>query len=269
MRAEIRDASYWYEVYGEGETIVLLHGFTGSTKTWSTFIDTYQSQFKIIVIDLPGHGKTVTPSIISMEQCCHDIHAILTEIGVEAFHLVGYSMGGRTALSYCMLYPDRIKSLVLESASPGLKTKEERNTRIANDEKLARMIEQDGIEAFINFWENIPLFQSQQKLSVAKKEALRIERLSHTKEGLIISLKGMGTGSQTSWWNALSKFEKPVLLLVGEMDKKFMNINKEMNKVFQNSDILVCNNVGHAIHVEVPEFFGKIVEEFVLKISNT
>ncbi|WP_047983650.1 2-succinyl-6-hydroxy-2,4-cyclohexadiene-1-carboxylate synthase [Ornithinibacillus californiensis] len=264
MRKVIRDCQYWYEVYGNGEAVVLLHGFTGSTKTWKYFVEKYQSEFKIIVIDLPGHGRTITPSPISMEQCCYDLHAILTDAGVNSFHLVGYSMGGRTALTYAMYFQEQLKSLILESSSPGLATEEERIGRMANDENLAIKLEANGVKAFIDFWEKIPLFETQKSLPEDVVAEVRNERLSQTKEGLALSLRGMGTGSQPNWWGKLSSVTKPVLLLVGEKDNKFIQLNKKMHESLSNSKLKVVENAGHAIHVERPAFFGKIVEEFIL-----
>lgn len=268
MRKLIRDSNYWYEVYGEGEAVVLLHGFTGSTQTWNQFVQTYQSSFKIIVIDLPGHGKTESPSPVSMKQCCHDIRALLKEIGINSCYLIGYSMGGRTALSFSMSYPDMVKSLVLESASPGLELEEERNSRRKSDEKLAQKLEQEGLESFINFWESIPLFESQRSLPLNSQSKIREERLSQEKEGLAMSLRYMGTGSQPSWWSKLSTLNIPILLIVGELDSKFLSINKRMNEALPHSQLSIVKQAGHAIHVEQPEFFGKIVEMFILPERN-
>src|SRR5690625_7287500 len=117
MYYTVKDATYWYEVYGEGEPVVLLHGFTGSTATWSECISNWKEQFQIIVVDLPGHGKTKTQSPRTMEACCADLNLLFTSFQLDSVHLVGYSMGGRTALSFAMLYPEWIASLTLESAS--------------------------------------------------------------------------------------------------------------------------------------------------------
>lgn len=263
LRLTYSGVSYWYEIHGDGEAVVLLHGFTSSSRTWSDFIANYQAAFKIIVIDLPGHGKTSSAEV-SMEQCCQAIRAILQEIGINSFHLLGYSMGGRTALSYAMCYPEQLLSLTLESASPGLETVEERESRIRNDERLAKKLEQEGIESFVDFWEAIPLFNSQKKLAQHVQNTIREERLSQTAEGLALSLRAMGTGRQPSWWLKLITFEKPVLLVVGELDEKFVTINKRMHELLPNSNLTIIKNAGHAIHVEQPDFFGKIVEKFIL-----
>lgn len=264
MRKLIRDSSYWYEVYGEGEALVLLHGFTGSTQTWKHFVQAYETSFKIIVIDLPGHGKTNSPSPISMERCCADIRYLLTELDIRSCHLIGYSMGGRTALSFSILYPDMVKSLVLESASPGLELEKDRSSRVKNDERLAQKLEHEGLESFINYWQRIPLFETQQRLSSDVQLTIREERLSQSVEGLAMSLRSMGTGRQPSWWSSLSSLNKRVMLIVGEQDTKFVSINQKMNKALPNSQLTIVKQAGHAIHVEQPEFFGKIVEMFIL-----
>lgn len=265
MYFSIRDASYWYERTGQGPAIVLLHGFTGSTKTWDYFVDQYQDDFEIIVVDLPGHGKTNTGTPRSMEACSKDLRQLLLHLGLTSVHLVGYSMGGRTALTLAMLYPDYVASLILESASPGLESAQERRDRMAHDEQLAQTIERDGLEAFVNFWEAIPLFQTQKKLPVDVRQAIRAERLSQIESGLAQSLRSMGTGIQPSWWEQLQALTIPVLLVVGELDKKFVNINKKLENRMPTGYLVIVENAGHAIHVEESDFFGKLVSEFIIQ----
>lgn len=259
------DATYWYEIEGKGAPVLLLHGFTGSTTTWKTFISEWKDQFQMIAVDLPGHGKTVTPSPRTMETCCKDLQALLHYLQLSEVHMIGYSMGGRTALTFAMLFPDQVASLTLESASPGLSSEAERVRRRENDEKLAQRIEQYGIERFVDFWENIPLFATQKQLSNKVLQVIRRERLSQSERGLAQSLRSMGTGIQPSWWGQLKQFARPVLLLAGAEDKKFTRINLEMKKRIAASQLNIVENIGHAIHVEEPEIFGKIVTEFILK----
>lgn len=263
MKFAIDDAVYWYEIEGEGEPIVLLHGFTGSTSTWSHFIKVNRKTYQLITIDLPGHGKTTMKKPRTMEQCCMDLQRLLLHLSLPSFHLVGYSMGGRTALAFSLHCADMVKSLTLESASPGLKTLDEREKRIKQDEKLARKLEREGLDSFIDYWETIPLFTSQQRLPNAVKQAIRNERLAQSEQGLAASLRFMGTGKQSSYWHKLHLFQRPVLLLVGEKDSKFIRINEEMNELFPNSELTVVKEVGHAIHVEQPAIFGKLVMEFI------
>lgn len=267
MYYSINDATYWYEIHGQGVPIVMLHGFTGSGSTWKHFITKWKNDLQIITIDLPGHGKTTTPSLKSMEQCCQDLMHLFDHLNLETFHLLGYSMGGRTALSLSMLHPERVQSLILESASPGLETEDERNERVDKDEKLAIRIEAEGVPAFINFWEDLPLFHSQKSLPKEVQNTIRMERIAQSGQGLTQSLRFMGTGTQPSWWNDLGQFAKPVLLLVGADDHKFIKINKTMQNRFPNSHMEIIEHAGHAIHVEQPEIFGRIVKSYIFSLE--
>jgi len=263
MYYSIGEANYWYEVYGNGTPIVMFHGFTGSTGTWHQFVKDWGAGYQIILVDLPGHGQTETPIPRSMEECCHDLAQLFDMLGLDTFHLIGYSMGGRTALSYAMLYPKSVRSLILESASPGIQEKAERQERVAKDQQLAQRIEKNGLVSFVDFWQEIPLFHSQKRLPPNVQRQIRSERLSQSVEGLAQSLRYMGTGSQPSWWSMLQQFRQPVLLLVGELDDKFITINKKMQKEWESANLMICNDAGHAIHVEKPAKFGTLVKEFI------
>ncbi|MFC3041427.1 2-succinyl-6-hydroxy-2,4-cyclohexadiene-1-carboxylate synthase [Virgibacillus xinjiangensis] len=268
MYFTIDDASYWYEVHGEGVPLVMLHGFTGSSQTWSEFICHHSEGVQVIVVDLPGHGSTTISSIRTMEDCCRDLRALFLSMGLDQFHLAGYSMGGRTALSFAMLYPELLKSLILESASPGLEG-QMREDRREMDAKLARRIERGGLSAFVDFWEQLPLFESQKQLPSHVRAAVREERMSQTEEGLAQSLRGMGTGRQPSWWHMLCGLSLPVLLLAGEQDEKFVKINQEMAEKLPLHTLKIVAGAGHAIHVEKPGKFGKLVSGFIKNYSSS
>ncbi len=262
MYIDIDDATYHVAVQGEGPPVVLLHGFTSTMHTWDNLVHTLKKEFTCITIDLPGHGKTVTPDR-TMEQCCTDLAFMLQKLQFERVHMVGYSMGGRVALSFAELYPTYISSLTLESASPGLRTEQERFERKSNDEKLARKIEHKGIRSFVAFWENIPLFATQKRLSMHVQESIRVERMSQKEAGLAMSLRQMGTGSQPSWWDRLVYQNHPTLLLVGAEDEKFVRINKEMASLFPRAILEVFPQAGHTIHIEQPARFMEKIQSFL------
>ncbi|MED4974325.1 alpha/beta hydrolase, partial [Geobacillus thermoleovorans] len=155
--------------------------------------------------------------------------------------------------------------LVLESSSPGLETEEERRARREADEALARKIETEGVRAFVDDWEKIPLFATQQTLPDPVRAAIRRERLRHTATGLANSLRGMGTGVQPSFWERLGELAMPVLLVCGERDEKFCRIAAQMHERLPNSELICVKGAGHAIHVEQPGIFAKIVSEFMTK----
>lgn len=251
--------------------IVLLHGFTGSTATWHEVMTQLKGRFQLIAIDLTGHGKTSIPVELNryrMEEQLADLESLFSQLNLTEFTLVGYSMGGRIALAYTAEYPERVHTLILESASPGLKTAAEKVVRKEVDAKLADRIETEGMENFVDFWENIPLFESQKKLSWKQRQKVREERLGQDQVGLANSLKGIGTGSQPSYWDNLATINLPVLLLTGELDGKFVDISREMKEKMPNAIHCTTKNVGHAIHVENPVLFATMVEEHINTLKN-
>lgn len=247
------------------ETIVLLHGFTGTVKTWGKTASHF-SDYRLVAIDLVGHGQTEAPEDVShysMEEQIEILENLFYQLKLNQFILIGYSLGGRVALSYTVKFPERIQQLILESASPGLKTEEERMARRKADEELAKSIEQNGLQSFVQKWENIPLFHSQKNLPIAVQQAVRKERLSQSEIGLANSLRGMGTGAQQSLWDQLDQLNRPVTLITGMLDEKFCNIAQEMKLRLPFAELRLVENVGHAIHVENPKQFATIVKDAI------
>src|SRR5699024_7304062 len=198
-----KDVKYAFTIQGEGEPLVLLHGFTGSKKTWKECIKRLDKYFKVIALDIPGHGETDTESARTISEFCSDLQDILKMLKIGEALLLGYWMGGRIALSFAIHYPESVHTLILESASPGLKTNADRLKRVENDTNLAEQIMEKGIIHFTDYWENIPLFETQKQLTASVRDKIRQERLSQSPEGLAGSLVNMGTGKQPSFWKRL------------------------------------------------------------------
>ncbi|TGB02501.1 2-succinyl-6-hydroxy-2,4-cyclohexadiene-1-carboxylate synthase [Halobacillus salinus] len=264
MYRHVEGRNYWVEEQGEGQPLLLLHGFTGTLHTFDEVVEGLEG-YRLIRVDLPGHGKTGVIGNVTMEEFCRDLSLLLEDRGLDSVALLGYSLGGRTALSFAQLYPEKVDRLLLESASPGLATSKEQLARQAKDKALVDKMVQEGIEAFVNYWETLPLFESQQALSEEKRSMIRKERLGQSPSGLSQSLMGMGTGVQPSWWDQLPTLDVPVLLVTGELDDKFRQINQHMHKELLNSEWIEVEQTGHAIHVEKPSIFAKIVDEFMIQ----
>lgn len=267
----IRGVHIHVEVEGEKDlpAIVFLHGFTGSTATWDDVRSHFRGSYRTIAVDLTGHGQTGIPEDplrYSMEEQLADLDALFNVLDLKSFVVVGYSMGGRIALAYTSDYPDKVQALILESASPGLEYEADRNVRRTADKMLAQKIVENGIESFVNNWENIPLFASQKRMPLEQRKKIRRERLMQSEKGLANSLLGIGTGSQPSYWNALNSIEKPVFLVTGELDEKFVSIGLEMKKRAHSWNHIVVSDVGHAIHVEKPLLFATMIKDCMKRL---
>jgi 2-succinyl-6-hydroxy-2,4-cyclohexadiene-1-carboxylate synthase len=177
-------------------------------------------------------------------------------------------MGGRIALHYALGHPDRVSRLVLESASPGLSDPRDRAARVASDEALARALEADGIEGFVNRWEALPLFESQQALPEAVRAEVRRRRLTNDPRSLAASLRGIGTGTLPSLWDRLEEVAQPVLLLVGALDSRFVTIARRMAARLPTAEVHVVGGAGHRVHLERPREWLEAVTRFLTDSSG-
>ena len=241
--------------------VVLLHGFAGSTHDWERASDSLgRAGIRAIAIDLPGHGATATPADAarySMAETAHDLCEVLDGIRIRSAHWIGYSMGGRLALYLAAMRPDRVESLVLESASPGLEGAAARAARRATDEAFAEEIEVRGIEWFVEHWGSQPIFDSQRSLPADRRAALRERRLRNDPHGLAGSLRGLGQGAQPWLGERLATVRCPTLLIAGALDPKYAAIAQFMQERMTRARSVVVPNAGHNVHLEQPEAYER------------
>lgn len=115
---KINGIDMYYEVYGEGEPLLLLHGWTQSSSFWSDYIPTFAQQFKVYAVDLRGHGRTTPLSDdFSIQKTAEDILGLINSLKIEKVNAIGLSFGGMTLLELARLNPDRINALILIGAS--------------------------------------------------------------------------------------------------------------------------------------------------------
>lgn len=259
----INNDSYAYRIDGRGEVLVLFHGFTSAQTTWDNIYDELITEYQVLTIDLPGHGETQVQADKTMKDFSDDFNALLESLKITKIHLLGYSMGGRIALSFANYYPEKINSLILESASPGIADPVERQKRKEADKALAEKILIEGVDVFVDYWENLSLFDTQKNLPLATQTKVREERLNQTKWGLSMSLVFMGTGAQPSWWDSLETVSYPVTLIVGEYDLKFIETNKQMNELYINANLYTIKEAGHCVHLEKEKEFMQVVRKHI------
>lgn len=264
-RIEVNGVGLNVEVAGAGPALLLLHGFTGSAATWSPYAGRWQG-FTTVAVDLLGHGRSDAPADAEryrMERCVGDLVAVLDRLGLGRAAALGYSMGGRVALHLALAAPERLWALVLESASPGIADPQEREARARSDAALTALIERDGMEAFVAYWQELPLFASQRRLPESVRADLRSQRLGNDPQGLAGSLRGMGAGAQEPVLHRLGEVRVPVLLLAGELDATYCALAREMAAALPDARVEVVREAGHAVHLEQPEAFASAVAAFL------
>jgi pimeloyl-ACP methyl ester carboxylesterase len=110
-----------YEVHGDGEPLVLLHGYSGTHADWAHALDLagLGRRFRVIAPDARGHGRSTNPGgAFSFRQCALDVLALMDHLGIERFSAVGASLGAKTLLHVGTIAPERTATMVLVSAAP-------------------------------------------------------------------------------------------------------------------------------------------------------
>jgi 2-succinyl-6-hydroxy-2,4-cyclohexadiene-1-carboxylate synthase len=210
---------------------VFVHGFTQTPASWDP-------------VTRALRGRVVAPTIHTAGDFVASARAL--DSGPGAY--VGYSMGGRLCLQLALDHPEVVHRLVLVSASPGIADPAERAARRDADEALAQAIERDGVDAFLARWLAQPMFAT----LPSERADVEARRRDNTVEGLTAQLRVLGQGVQPSNWDRLGELTAPVLLIVGALDTKYVEIARQMAVAIPDARVEAIPGAGHACHLERP-----------------
>lgn len=269
-QVSLGSAEFYYQRQGRPDAppLLFLHGFLGNVQSFAIAKSYLAEQFCCLSVDLPGHGKTrvVEDREYAMPQLAHRVIQLLDSLQIQTCQAIGYSLGGRLALYLALHFPQRFTQVVLESASPGLAIAAEQQLRRQQDEALAAQLETQPFSTWLHNWYHQPLFTSLRQHP--DFEQLMQQRLQNCPEGLARSLRYLGTGSQPSLWEQLPWAQVPLLLLVGEKDYKFRQINQAMAAQCPMAQLMVIPGCGHNIHTENAQAFVAAVQTFLNRSSS-
>ncbi len=233
--------------------LLLLHGWMGSSIDYTEVISLLQSDFYCIAIDLPGHGQT---EVISNDlgydfiATATGIVGLLDSLKIDRCAIAGYSFGGRLALYLTLEFPDRFDRVMLESTSPGLPTIAEREARIVSDDRIIARLETTDFQAFVDSWYRQPIFVGIDKHP--DFPGLIQRRLTNDSHKLAKSLKYAGLGRQPYLLERLKAHDRPILLIVGEDDPKFVSIARSLDRVCNYLTVNIVPNCSHNVHFQQP-----------------
>lgn len=246
--------------HGTGDVrpgIMLLHGFMQSHHTWDTVRDALVTRgYDVVAPDFAGHGDAPAPheaSAYTFDALVDALVDVLDSAGLVQANIVGYSMGGRVAELFATAHPERVASLVLESAGIGPSNEEGRDTLIARDKGTAARLRDDGIEVFVDWWEELPIFATQRFLPDEIRAQVRAERLAHDPEALALTVEATGQHAMPDMRRAMNEARFPLLYLAGTDDAKYRAVAEEL-AAFGGIDVKLIE-AGHDIHVENPDAF--------------
>ena len=269
MSAIVIDGLRWEaRTRGVGEPLLLLHGFTGRGTSWGAHATAFARRFRVIVVDLPGHGRsgTAEPARLSIERMADDLASLLRRLDAAPAHVLGYSMGARLALRLAVAYPGVVRRLVLESPTAGIADPADRTARRAADATLADRLERDGTAGFVTSWERNPVFASHAALAPAVVARQRAIRLASDPIGLAASLRGAGQGTMEPLHDRLGTIGSPTLVIAGALDDRGGPRAAQVAEGIPHARLAVVEGAGHTPHLEQPLPFRHLALEFLQEV---
>ncbi len=229
-------------------------------------VEAWAPSHRVIAPDLLGHAGSDAPAdaaAYALERQASDLRDLLELLEAAPATVVGYSMGARLALVLALTQPGVVERLVLESPSPGIADEADRAARRQADEHLAADIERDGVEAFIDRWEAMPIFASGASLPADVRAAQRHERLRHTTVGLAGSLRGAGQGAMAPLHGRLGELTLPTLVVAGALDPTGRERAVTVARAIPGAQLEVVEGAGHNPHLEAAGAFSRLVSDFL------
>lgn len=245
---------------GKGKAVVLLHGFLGSHKIWEQTINNLSTSYRVIAIDLPGHGNTECLGYAhSMDLMAKCVKTVLDSLRLKKYIIIGHSMGGYVGLAFADLFPDHLKGLCLYHSTAYADSDEKKKDRL-------RAIKAVKANRGIYTKSTIKNLFASKNLKYLKDEisfALSIAKQTG-KKGIIAALHGMRDRPRRDIILGLVNY--PIMMVIGELDNVLpYDQLLEQSQLIKNKTILYLEHDGHFGFLESTKLSIKAIRKFLRK----
>ena len=265
--ANINGVDLNYEIAGQGEAVVFLHGMTGSTLDWTNQISILSPKYRVVALDQRGHGKSA--ALLGEEQYsipifADDVFTLLRILDIKKCCLAGHSIGGFTALQFALEHPDMLAALVLVDTSSGQFARDPRFTQLKQkQDELARS---QGMEAAFEYGiANNPMMTERIQRHPELIQVTRRKMLMTSVDGYIYGSSAIGKWQPVT--PRLSEIKVPALIYWGEEDLGFTEAVQVLKEGIANSELVTFKGVGHNPHEEAPDVFNEALLNFLDRIK--
>ena len=256
--ASLNGIDVYYEDTGSGFPVVLTHGFSDSAALWNYNVPVLvEAGYRVVTWDMLGHFRTSAPESFqryTQDAVVDDLRALVDHLGIERAVFGGHSLGGYTSMRFWEKYPGYVAALILSGTGPGYRNPEGLKWWTDNRLKVAASLESRGLETRLD---------------------ARQERLGSVPDGVDVvhTARGIAWVSKGVMVNPPlvdpSKFDVPVLAIVGERDEAFLNSTDYVANKAPDGRKLIIADAGHPAMFDQPEVWNHTVVEFLdtLKLS--
>jgi pimeloyl-ACP methyl ester carboxylesterase len=257
---QFRNGRVTFTDQGKGRAVILLHGFLGSHQSWELTIHDLAKSYRVIAIDLPGHGGTDNFGYVhTMHMMAKCVKAVLDELNLKRVVLIGHSMGGYVTLAFADYFPDYLRGFCLFHSTayedaPEKKKDRTRSVRIvkSNHHLYTR-------EVIRNLFATKNLKYLRKEIGFANKIASKT-----SKQGIVAALEGMKDRPPREL--ILKLVEYPIMLVIGKHDNVIPEKDLfEQAEFIKNKTVLYLEHDGHMAFLESPKVTNKALRQFLRK----
>lgn len=261
-----------YKKFGEGEPLIIMHGLYGSSDNWVTIARELMSNFSVYVLDLRNHGTSVHLSEHNYHVMTDDLVEFMNDNSISAATIVGHSMGGKVAMFFTALHPQRVKRLVVVDISPRSYSYDKGSSQVTDHKKILGALASLDLQQIENrnqvdklLTSIIPSIRVRQFLLKNLKRdrdksfhwKINVDVLNQNLPSILIGLEDEQDN--------LLEYSNKSLFIKGENSDYITNTDELMIKeYFKSVEIITVKGASHWVHAEKPDEFIKIVKEFVL-----
>jgi 3-oxoadipate enol-lactonase len=257
---EVNRTGIHYESLGQGEPLLFIHGLGSSIRDWQYQIGHFSGRYRVIALDLRGHGRSdKPPGPYISELFASDFAEVLRLLGVGPAHVVGLSLGGFIACQLAVDHGDLVRSLVVVNSVPDLPRDTLRDRfRIATALMLRQLIARFfGMRA-------LGRFLGKKLFPRADQEELRqtfIERWAENDRHAYLS--SLATVSEWNLEHRVGDISCPTCLISGEHDFFPLALKEDFVRKMSNARLVVIRDSGHFTPLDEPDRFNESVVEFL------
>jgi pimeloyl-ACP methyl ester carboxylesterase len=256
MNFIFKNTNIHYTISGKGNAIVLLHGFLENTTMWNAISKVLSKKYKIICIDLLGHGKSGNHGYIhTMNDQAEMIKAVLNNLKLRKYIFIGHSMGGYIALAFAKLFPSTLKGLCLMNSTALSDSAEKK----LNRDRAIIAVKQNH-KTFVRI--AIPMLFSEENRAIFPSEIKQItnEALQISKQGIIASLEGMKIREDFTSIYKTSEF--PIQMIIGKQDPA-LEYSKLISQTKNTKVQVIEFPDGHMSHIENKTELTQALSSFI------
>lgn len=253
----VSGATIHYEVAGEGDPVVLIHGGYGDRRMWDEQIGPLSRLFKVVRYDHRGFGRSSRPH--GVYSPASDLTALLDHLGIERAHLVGNSMGGTFAIDFALMHPERVRSLTLINAgADGYPYATEDLERLGD---VFRAAESGSAETAITLFITNPMLDVARTMPKVRRA---VELMLNDNRGIFTLAAWPQQKLTPPAYSQLGGIMVPTLAIIGAQDAAGARAASNATAVsIPGSKIERVEGGDHLVHMEKPEAVNKLLIEFL------